>query len=216
MLVQTVKYVNFKDQPLSKVLRFNLTKTELLDHLELKDKFEKMAENFQGEDRELTTEEIKTVLSLVKEFVQMSYGIMDADGEHFVKSDEAWAQFQHSAVYDAFLMGLFEQGGEAAIQFMTAIIPSDMRADVQAEASKSLDKDFEKLTTQVPELPTAPPVVTTGPKDEVDVNALLASMPADDAPTPLEPITQKQHDFLKERLSEEQFAKHMENKHIVG
>lgn len=139
MLKQTVSYYDFDDNPSQETLYFNLTKTELADNISLRDELEDMRETFSGDKRELSTQEIKQLVDLVKTIMRLSYGVRSADGKRFVKTDELWTEFTQTAAYDEFLYSLF-QDPDKAVHFMTGILPKDVRDEAQKEAEKEVAK----------------------------------------------------------------------------
>ena len=162
MLKQTVNYTDFDDNECSEVLYFNLTKTELTENMSLKDELEKIQEDFTGDKaRQLEEHEIRRILDLVKTFMRLSYGIRSADGKRFVKTPDIWEEFTQTAAYDAFLFGLFETPSKA-LEFMTGILPKDLRAAAIEAAKKEgkgdilrdmqaleLDRKLEAETAEV-------------------------------------------------------------------
>lgn len=142
MLKQTVKYTDFDDNECSEVLYFNLTKTELTENMNLKDELEKIQEDFTGDEaRPLEEHEIRRILDLVKTFMRLSYGIRSDDGKRFVKTPDIWEEFTQTAAYDAFLFGLFETPSKA-VEFMTGILPKDLRAAALEAAKKEGKTDI--------------------------------------------------------------------------
>lgn len=134
MLKHTFTYTDYNDQQQTEDLYFNITKTELADHLDLKDQIEKLADRFSGPERNLTVPEITEILNLVKTFMKISYGVKSDDGKRFVKGDQVWEEFTQTAAYDQFLFSLFENA-EKAITFLLEVVPQDLRTQVETELS---------------------------------------------------------------------------------
>lgn len=141
MLKQEISYKDFDDNDQHEVLYFNITKTELTDHLYLRDRFEDLQKAFEGPQRQLTTDEVRQLLDLVKTFVKLSYGQRSSDGKHFRKSEQIWEDFVSSAVYDEFLFSLF-RNPENAIAFLLGVVPADLRAEAEEVARKSQPELF--------------------------------------------------------------------------
>lgn len=229
MLKQTVHYTDFEDRPVTETLRFNLSKSELLEQDELRDRLEEMSERFDGEERELTPTEIKEILEVIKHFMELSYGIMadldgtpNENGKRFMKSPQIWEAFTQTAAYDSYIMSLFEDGGSGAVAFMAAIIPKDLRQavlDAQQEQRQMSSANIDKIIRDVANNDT--PVLTpTAPQleadeDEPDIDALLATMPAEGVKSDKTPIARSQSEFLKTKLSKTQYDKHMADKVVV-
>jgi len=138
MLKQTVQFTDFDDVNKTKNLYFNLTRVEVFDHIELKDEFENVQDMIGGATRDLEMHEVKLILDLVKKLMKLSYGVQKTfDGElQFVKSEEQWNSFTQTAVYDEFLIGLFENP-EKAVSFLIGIWPK--------EITRGIDQDQLKL-----------------------------------------------------------------------
>lgn len=148
MLKQTVHYKDFNDNDAVDNLYFNLTKAEVADNFDLADRFQGLKDMMDTEPRDLTRDEIRALLDLVKEVMRLSYGVKSDDGKRFSKKPEVWEAFIESAAYDAFLMSLFEQP-EKANAFLIGVFPPDLieQAKVQIEAGIE-PKVLEK--TEVP------------------------------------------------------------------
>lgn len=137
MIKYDIKYRNFDDNERTKTVYFHMTRTELGDNLDLGERFETLAHQLAGDgtDRELTKEEVKIILELVKDVMKLSYGERSADGEHFYKSEAIWHEFKSSAVYDAALWWLFEDS-DRAMGFLTGMMPKDLVEEAKAQQRK--------------------------------------------------------------------------------
>ena len=132
MLKQTVTYTDFDDVERTETLYFNITKSELLANLDLKERLEKSANMLKGAERELTPEEINEVVQLVKLFMRLSYGVRSEDGRRFKKNADIWEAFTETAAYDAFFMSLFTETNKA-IDFLVGVVPKDLRDAAEKE-----------------------------------------------------------------------------------
>lgn len=155
MLKKTVTYTDFNDEKKSKTLWFNLSRSKLLDNLDLEGRVKEVMALSEGEKRDLTPDEIRIILNLVKDIVRLSYGERSEDGERFKQTPEVWDAFSESAVYDELLLSLF-QNVEEAYAFIVGILPKDFRE--QAENAVKADR---------PELFEGDkPVIDTKPVDD--------------------------------------------------
>lgn len=163
MLKQDITYRTFDDEVATETLYFNITKSELLEQLDLGDKLEDLQKRLGGEERTLTTKEIQEVLDMVKLFMRLSYGVRSEDGKRFLKNEQVWEEFTQTATYDAFLFSLFEQP-EKAITFMVNVLPSDLieKAREIAEQNGALPAEEEVVILNAKELPQP----KTEPTDE--------------------------------------------------
>lgn len=159
MLKQTISYTDFNDQPQEETLYFNLSKTELADHLYLQERFANLKEKLEGPEHTLSTEDILTLLDLVKTLMKLSYGLRSEDGKRFQKSDDIWTEFTQTAAYDAYLFSLFEDPTRA-VSFMLGILPADLREEAEKTVAKLNAASettpvarAEALVKELPELP---------------------------------------------------------------
>lgn len=122
MLKQTINYVNYNGQRRTKDFYFNLNKLELA---KLTSDVEGMS--FQDYLRKMSEEQdMSKMLDLVKEVILMSYGEKSEDGEEFVKTPEIRAKFENSPAFIELYMSMF-QDTDAAVKFMTGVLPPDLR-----------------------------------------------------------------------------------------
>lgn len=222
MLKQEITYDDFDDVTRTATLHFNISKSELADNLHLQPRLEKMSETFAGPPRTLNKDEVRDILELVKTFMKLAYGIRSEDGKRFRKNPEIWADFQDSAEYDAFLMSLFEDP-EKAVNFMINIMPKDLIAQVRSDQAAAGITTTPEIATappvlaSVPETPAEPVTDGSAPVTEVDIDALLAEHAASEQPAeePKIEIKKSQVEFLRQRLSPEQLAQHLQDKVVV-
>lgn len=149
MIKKTVNYLDFDGKDQTEDVYFNISKIELMDHLDLADEFGAMHAVLDGDKKELALHEIKQMLDLIKKLMRIAYGVRSEDGKRFAKSDQIWEEFTQTAVYDAALMSLFENPNEG-ITFIQGILPSDLVAQAQiqladeAEGKKVLETALAK------------------------------------------------------------------------
>lgn len=130
---ETVTYEDFDGVTRTEDVFFNITKTNLLGRLSLIDRFEEMMSVLQGPKRELTTPEKQEMLDLIKDLMELSYGIRSLDGRKHDKTEEIWAEFRSTALYDHFLYSLFVEEGKAD-SFMMAVMPPELIKAAREEA----------------------------------------------------------------------------------
>lgn len=138
MLKKTVEFLNFNDQKDTETLYFNIMKSELADIgpilIPELEKFREMTID-QDQERDLTMDEIKQLLDVIKLLMRYSYGERSEDGKRFDKSPGVYERFQQTAAYDAFLMGLFENAGAGAFEFIMGILPKDLTEGTELAAT---------------------------------------------------------------------------------
>lgn len=143
MLKQTVSYVDFNDQPQEETLYFHLNKVELVEHLDLKDRFEEIIKTLQGPKRDLEPNEVRAILDIVKTFIELSYGRRSEDGKRFHKTAEIWDDFKSSAAYEEFLFSLF-QDPQKGMTFLLGVLPQDLRQEAETLARSNQPDLFKE------------------------------------------------------------------------
>ena len=156
MLKQTISYTDYNDQPKTVDLYFNLTKIEATDLFDLLPKMQHFVDITQGAQRDLTMEETKGMLEIIKALIQLSYGKRSDDGELFEKTPEIFNNFKSSAAYDEFVFGLFEDV-EVLNNFVAGVMPRGLIEKAEALTNVDLPNgDVEvggELNATVKEVP---------------------------------------------------------------
>lgn len=181
MLKQTVQYTDFDGANKTKNLYFNLTRSEVIDNIELKNEFETLRDLIAGEERELEIHEVKLILDLVKKLMKLSYGVQrqTADGDlKFTKKAEIWDDFVETAYYDAFLIGLFEDAGKA-VSFLVGIWPKEIMDQVDQDqlTLPGLPVPMDGRPLQVAPEPVEEQVVSTQTNGQGYTREALLAMP---------------------------------------
>lgn len=125
MLKKVVKYTDYNDDPAVETLYFNLNRNEVLELDHLAPRLEAWHKKTSGESRDLTMEEIREILDVVKILVEKSYGVRSDDGKRFIKNQGLFDEFTQTAVYDEFLFSMFENPTEA-VNFISGILPKQI------------------------------------------------------------------------------------------
>jgi len=133
MYKEEFPYTNFEGETVVEEVYFNLTKMELAENLDLREEFLALQTKLQGDKRELTEPEIMEVLALLKRLVRLSYG--KKDGKKFLKTDEAFAEFQGSGAHDEFMYSFFKDP-EKLLKFLNATFPQDLLEEAQKQADE--------------------------------------------------------------------------------
>lgn len=184
MLKETIKYEDFEGEEQTETLWLNITKTDSVNLLTLIPRMEAWEKQTSGPARELTAEEIIEMVAIVKELVHAAYGVRSEDGKLHRKSPDLLADFQASAVYDAFIMSMFEDPNKAN-NFMAGIMPKSLRAEMErAIAEAGGQESVEVIDGRITNVEKLP-VVGTG-----ELNHTEEEVPAwireDREPTPAE------------------------------
>jgi hypothetical protein len=152
MLQETVSYTDFDGDPQVETLHFHLGRTDIFELLPYEERIRELSEMFDGPERTMTSEEIREVYQVLEKLVELSYGIRSDDGKHFRKSPDIYADFRSTAVFDAFMFGMFEDPAKA-VNFMVKIMPKEMLDEESiAEARKAAGVVDVELPEEKPEL----------------------------------------------------------------
>lgn len=117
MLVKKVTYTDYKGVERTEELYFNLTKAEVaemeLSHAGgLSDHIKKIIEAQDGAQ----------IISLFKDLILKSYGVVSPDGKRFIKSEQLKEEFVQTEAYSDLFMELASDA-DAASAFVNGIIP---------------------------------------------------------------------------------------------
>lgn len=124
MLKETVTYTDFNGYEQTEDLYFNLSRTEMVDMLDIRPRIETWRAKVSGEG-DMSDTNIREMLDLLKILVKNAYGERSEDGKHFRKSPEIYADFEQSAVYDSFIFSMFATP-ERLSNFMIGILPQSL------------------------------------------------------------------------------------------
>lgn len=132
MLKETIQFEDFDGVNRTKNVYFNLDIVEVIDLQDLQNEFMGIQRDiFQdaAPDRVLEPEETRRVVNLVKQLMELAYGVQVLeDGDlTFDKTPSRWKHFTQTAAYSALLLALFQQP-DRAVRFMTEIFPKELRA----------------------------------------------------------------------------------------
>ena len=134
MFKKTIKYTDFNDVEVKEDFYFNLTKAELLEMESrsnggLKNKLERL----------INTRDISAIMEIFKEIITSSYGIKSDDGKRFIKNQEILDAFMQSNAYSELYVEL-ASNSDAAVEFITHIIPADISKKLDAKQIEDLKK----------------------------------------------------------------------------
>ncbi len=130
MLKQTRTYIDFDGNKRTEDFWFHLSKAEITElQLSVDGGLQEIIR------RMVAAQDAPQIIKLMKEFVQLSYGVKSADGKRFEKSPELTAAFVQTQAYsDLFMELAFDD--EAAAKFIQGVVPADM---AEAVASAQLE-----------------------------------------------------------------------------
>lgn len=128
MLKKTMTYVDFDGEERTETFQFNLTKAELLEsELGVSGGQTALLEKI------VATKEIPALVEIFKGLIIKSYGEKSPDGKRFSKKPEIIEAFTESNAYSDLFVEL-STNTQAAIDFVTGIMPKDMVEDPDVKA----------------------------------------------------------------------------------
>lgn len=150
MLKRVIKYEDFDGEEQSEIFYFNLSKPELLTlEVEHKQGYGAMLQKI------VDTKDNKELIKQFKDIILLAYGVKSDDGKRFIKNDQLREEFSQTAAYSALFMELASgENADAAVVFLTGILPRDLAGNIDSEELKA--KTAEKLGTKA-STPPAPP-----------------------------------------------------------
>lgn len=132
MFKYTLNYKNFRDEDKTKVLRFNLSETEMRDLIKNDPSFNPgyLASLRTENVEELQPFDIMKMYDIIRKLVVYSYGEISEDGDQFRKNEEMVDAFVQSAAYEAFMdkiLGLETGDSTVLTAFLTEVLPAKLR-----------------------------------------------------------------------------------------
>lgn len=117
MFKHTMNLEDFDGNEYEETVYFNLSKSELFE----------WENSIGGGMRQRLETIVKSknnpeILEAFKEVLKRSYGVKSPDGKRFVKSQEAWDEFEQSPAYDEFFFKVVSDSDFAA-KFIEGISP---------------------------------------------------------------------------------------------
>jgi len=132
MLKREIKFEDFDGNQSSDIFYFNISKPELVElEVEHEGGFGKMLESI------VETKNNKELIKKFKDIVLLAYGVKSEDGKRFIKSDQLREEFSQTAAYNELFMELATDDN-AAVQFLTAVLPKDIAGEVNSVKSEVL------------------------------------------------------------------------------
>lgn len=132
MLKKTMTYEDYNGQTVTEDFYFSISKAELIE-LEIKSG----EGGYSGLLKKIiASQDNVAMLGTFKDIIAMSVGRRSDDGKRFIKSDEIMMDFQQSPAYDQLLLSFYTDEN-AAVEFVTGIVPGDMAEAVKKGALKA-------------------------------------------------------------------------------
>lgn len=116
MLKKTITYTDYNGMERTEDFYFNLSKAELTEiEMTTEGGFTELV------NRIVASVDIPEIFKLFKEIVLKSYGVKDADGKRFIKSEQIRNDFLYTEAFSVLLMELCTDA-EAASNFVNGVI----------------------------------------------------------------------------------------------
>lgn len=141
MLKKTVTYEDWNGVTRTEDFYFNLTRVECAE-IEYGTNGASLSESIQDL---VAARDMKTVISIIKKVLLMSYGVKSPDGKRFIKNDETRDSFEQNPAFDILYMELATDAEKAA-DFISGIIPSSMRENLGDNPKKALLEQMQDFS----------------------------------------------------------------------
>ena len=129
MIKKTVKYTDFNDMERTDDLYFHMSEPELIKLSVSKEGgFERYI------DKMIQANNIKEVVAVLEEVIQLTYGVKTDDGR-FEKSPELLNKFLSSEAYNVLFMDI-AQNADTAAEFINGVIPKNLKKQVEDKLSQ--------------------------------------------------------------------------------
>lgn len=152
MLKKTITYLNpFTEQQVTEDFYFHISKADLV---EMEVEQHKATYNKDGEEltgmrahlqRVVDAQDGPTVLKEFKDILRRSYG--KKVGDRFIKTAQAWEEFEGSEPYSELLFQLLSNAEEAAA-FIEGIVPHNLERDISAVADRANGRTPAELSPE--------------------------------------------------------------------
>ena len=135
MIKKTISYTDYDGNQRTEDYYFNMSKPELIEW---------QASEVGGLDKKIDRiskeQDVAKLIELMKEMIQLSYGIKSDDGKRFIKNKEILDEFMQTEAYSELFMELSLNADKAA-EFINGILPAGLAEEVkkieaQIEANK--------------------------------------------------------------------------------
>lgn len=145
MFKYTINYKNFRDEDKTKVLRFNLSETEMRDLVKNDPTFnpDYLAGLRTENVDDLQPSDIMNMYEVIRKLVVYSYGEISEDGDQFRKNEEIADAFIQSAAYEAFMdkiLGLENGDSSVLTAFLTDVLPAKLRPAMKEQLAAVASK----------------------------------------------------------------------------
>lgn len=125
MLKKTITWTDYDGNERTDDYYFYISKPELIEW---------QASEVGGLDKKIERisreQDVKKVIELMKEMIQLSYGVKSDDGKRFIKNQEVLDEFMQTEAYSELFMELATDA-DAAADFINGILPAGLAEEVK-------------------------------------------------------------------------------------
>jgi hypothetical protein len=151
-----IKYEDFLGRPQEDEFFFNLTEGELME----------MQLRANGNMVDYLNEVIESrdggrIIEVFTNIIKESYGVLSADGKHFIKTEAEYEKFKSSPAYSKFIMDLLT-GEHKAAEFVNGLMPRDLAARMKEASAQNGFRPGHERPRPVP------PVAGEAPQPQVE------------------------------------------------
>lgn len=138
MLAKEIEFEDYNGNKRKQTFYFDLSKAELLEM-----DICTVGGLQQYVNRIISTENGPELFKLFKSLILKAYGVKEADGIHFTKSEELSTQFSQTPAYSVLMMELVTSA-DATEQFLRGVAPMDAFAEDPVDENKVVPIEEKK------------------------------------------------------------------------
>lgn len=125
MLKKTITYTDYNGTERTEDFYFNLSQAEIMEmEMSTKGGLAEMIKKI------VAAQDAPAIIKIFKDLILKAYGEKDADGKHFIKSEEISRAFSQTEAYSQLFMELATDADEAA-KFVNGIVPANVSEKIK-------------------------------------------------------------------------------------
>lgn len=118
MVKREVKYKNFKDEEVTRMFQFNMSKTELID----------LDKSYDGQFAKVVNAAVDQhdgmkLYDIIKDLIIRSNGESTEDGERFIKTKEVQDKLTETDALSEFIFGMLDGDAKLLLKFIEELLP---------------------------------------------------------------------------------------------
>ena len=132
MYKKTITYTDYNDKERTEDFYFSLNEAELTEmQASTPGGYNNMIQKM------IDSQDVNTLISVIKDLVVKSYGVKSDDGRRFIKKPELTEEFLQTPAYSKFYTSLITNEKEMS-NFINNILPADLMAKVEKAKVENL------------------------------------------------------------------------------